>query len=64
MGTGTINSLKRRLESLKLKHKKLDKQIEEAYSNHMDDLKLHDMKKQKLSLKEELYRLETEIQGC
>ena len=50
MGTGTINSLKRRLESLKLKHKKLDKQIEEAYSNHMDDLKLHDMKKQKLSL--------------
>lgn len=61
MGTGTVNSLLRRKDSLVLKHKTLDNDIKEAYSNHINDIELHRMKKEKLSLKEEIVRIETSI---
>tara|TARA_B100000768_G_scaffold170671_1_gene177262 strand:+ start:1064 stop:1264 length:201 start_codon:yes stop_codon:yes gene_type:complete len=61
MGTGTINSLTRRKDSLILKHKTLDNDIKTAYSNHINDIELHKMKKEKLSLKEEIVKLETNI---
>ena len=61
MGTGTINSLLRHKDALIIKHKTLDKDIKEAYTNHINDIELHKMKKEKLSLKEEIVRLETTI---
>ena len=61
MGTGTVNSLLRHKDALVIKHKTLDKDIKEAYSNHINDIELHRMKKEKLSLKEEIVKLETTI---
>ena len=49
MGTGTVNSLLRRKDSLVSKHKTLDNDIKEAYSSHINDIELHRMKKEKLS---------------
>jgi hypothetical protein len=62
MGTGTVNSLLRRKDSLVSKHKTLDNDIKEAYSSHINDIELHRMKKEKLSLKEEIVRLENTIE--
>ena len=61
MGTGTINSLLRHKDALIIKHKTLDKDIKEAYTNHINDIELHKMKKEKLSLKEEIVKIETTI---
>ena len=61
MGTGTINSLLRHKNALVIKHKTLDKDIKEAYSNHINDIELHKMKKEKLSLKEEIVSIEKTI---
>lgn len=62
MGTGTINSLLRHKNALQIKHKTLDNDIKTAYSNHINDIELHKMKKEKLSLKEEIVRLENTIE--
>jgi uncharacterized protein YdcH (DUF465 family) len=43
------------------KHKTLDKDIKTAYTNHINDIELHKMKKEKLSIKEEIVKLETTI---
>jgi uncharacterized protein YdcH (DUF465 family) len=61
MGTGTINSLTRHKDALVNKHKILDKDIKEAYTNHINDIELHRMKKEKLSLKEEIVSIEKTI---
>lgn len=61
MGTGTVNSLLRHKNALIEKHKTLDKDIKTAYTNHINDIELHRMKKEKLSLKEEIVKLETTI---
>ena len=51
MGTGTINSLTRHKDALIIKHKILDKDIKEAYTNHINDIELHRMKKEKLFIR-------------
>jgi len=61
MGTGTINSLLRHKDALVEKHKTLDNDIKTAYTNHINDIELHRMKKEKLSLKEEIVKLEETI---
>ena len=61
MGTGTINSLTRHKDALIIKHKILDNDIKTAYTNHINDTELYRMKKEKLSLKEEIVKLETTI---
>ena len=61
MGTGTVNSLLRHKNALIEKHKTLDKDIKTAYTNHINDIELHRMKKEKRSLKEEIVKLETTI---
>jgi|TARA_B110000908_G_C10169808_1_gene410237 hypothetical protein len=61
MGTGTINSLKRYQESLIKKHKELDNAIDKAYSIHTKDETVTALKKEKLSLKEQIHKLETDI---
>jgi uncharacterized protein YdcH (DUF465 family) len=62
MGTGTINSLLRHKDALIIKHKTLDKDIKEAYTNHIDDIEIHKMKKAKLSLKEEIVKIEATLE--
>ena len=51
----TPEKIKGHYESLKSKHDLLDKQIEEAYNHHEDDLKIQQMKSQKLHLKEQMF---------
>ena len=61
MGTGTVNSLLRHKNALVEKHKTLDKDIKTAYTNHINDIELHRMNKEKLSIKEEIVKLEETI---
>ena len=61
MGLGTVNSLTRHKDALIIKHKTLDKSIKEAYSKRIGDIQLHRMKKEKLSLKEEIVAINNQI---
>ena len=47
-----------RLETLKKKHRELDKQIEVEYKLHID---VNQMKSDKLRMKQEIYALEREL---
>lgn len=47
--------------SLKEKHDKLDKEIEDAFNHHEDDLKINEMKAKKLHLKEQMYDMEQKL---
>jgi uncharacterized protein YdcH (DUF465 family) len=49
--------------SLKEKHEKLDKEIEQAYNTHTDDLVINKMKSEKLHLKEQMYEMEQRLKG-
>lgn len=57
----SIDSLKHHLKHLKEMHDKLDKQITESYNHHDADAKVHEMKKRKLQLKDEMAKCETQI---
>jgi len=49
-----------RIESLKSKHEKLENQIEaEEIRPHPDDALIHDLKRQKLKVKDEISTLST-----
>ena len=50
----TREKLIHHLESLREKHDDLDKQIQELYEHHTDDLKVEALKKKKLKLKDEM----------
>lgn len=62
MGTGTVNSLMRYKKSLETKHRDLDNQINQAYSQHMGDEQLKSMKLDKLSLKQKITEIEKELE--
>ena len=64
MGTGTINSKRRYLNSLKNKHRKLDKEINLLYSKYTNDDTVNQMKREKLNLKTQIANLETELQNA
>lgn len=64
MGTGTINSKRRYLNSLKNKHRKLDKEIDLLYSRYTNDDTVTRMKREKLNLKTQIANLETELQNA
>ena len=64
MGTGTINSKRRYLNSLKNKHRKLDKEIKLLYSKFTNDDTVNQMKREKLNLKTQIANLETELQNA
>lgn len=61
MGTGTINSKKRYLNNLTIKHRMLDKEIDSLYTNHSSDEILKAKKQEKLHLKEAIVAIENEI---
>jgi hypothetical protein len=48
-------------DSLKEKHDKLDKEIQDAYNHHVDDIKLNEMKATKLHLKEQMFDMEQKL---
>lgn len=60
MGTGTVNSKRRYLESLKEKHRALDKKITERF-NTASDQRIKELKFEKLNLKYKISDLEGEI---
>lgn len=64
MGTGTVNSKRRYLNSLKNKHRKLDKEINLLYSKYTNDDTVNQMKREKLNLKTRIANLETELQNA
>jgi hypothetical protein len=50
----TREKLIHHVEHLKEKHDNLDKQIKELYEHHTEDLKVEELKKKKLKLKDEI----------
>lgn len=60
MGTGTINSKRRYIDSLKKKHRALDEQIN-SMPISASDAEIKVLKTQKLHLKEEITKLTNEL---
>lgn len=58
----TLQSLNNRLESLKEKHKELDKQVDIEYNNFTRDEIVEKHKIQKLRLKDEMTSIEKQIE--
>lgn len=54
-------SLLNHYNSLIAKHETLEEQIRKQYSTHGNDNELAKMKKQKLTLKEEINKIETDL---
>lgn len=50
----TREKLIHHLESMREKHDDLDRQITELYAHHTDDLKVEDLKKKKLKIKDDM----------
>lgn len=50
------------LKSLRNKHVDLDKRIQICYDERVDDTHLHKMKQEKLRLKDEIVKLEEELE--
>lgn len=50
----TREKLIHHIESLREKHDELDRQIQELYEHHTDDLKVEALKKKKLKIKDEM----------
>lgn len=57
----TREKLIHHLESLREKHDDLDKQIRDMYGHHDSDLKVEEMKKKKLKLKDEMEQMRQKI---
>lgn len=60
MGTGTINSKRRYLDSLIVKHRALDKKIIERFTTASDQ-RLKELKVEKLNLKSKIAKLKEQI---
>ena len=50
----TREKLIHHIESLREKHDALDKEIQELYEHHTDDMKVEALKKKKLKIKDEM----------
>ena len=48
---------------LRNKHKELDKQIKERYSNYAPDYEINKLKTKKLWYKDEIHRITTRLKG-
>ena len=56
------DKIERRIESLTKKHKELDKEVDKMYtSNSFNDDTIHEMKKQKLFLKDQINTLQQQL---
>jgi hypothetical protein len=57
----TREKLIHHLESLREKHDDLDKEIQELYAHHTDDMKVEALKKKKLKIKDEMEQTSTKL---
>ena len=56
--------IKHHIDSLRTKHNKLDDQIDHMESSgSFEDTALHDLKKQRLGLKDEIAKFEHQLEG-
>jgi len=55
------NSLRAHLEELKKKHRDLDQQVEKLSQHYSADEELRKLKTQKLWLKDEIHRIESQL---
>jgi hypothetical protein len=56
-----VEKLKNHIKNLKVKHEELDQKIIEAYLHYDPDVKIKDLKIEKLQVKKEIEWLENEI---
>ena len=49
------------LEQLELRHKELDKKIQESYTDYLDDASLHKMKQEKLHIKDTIEKFKKKV---
>lgn len=54
-------SLHDRIEALRQRHQELETALDDASSHYDDDVDVHDLKKQKLAIKDEIAQLEAQI---
>ena len=54
-------SLQERIEALRACHQELETALEDANARYRDDVEVHEIKKQKLAIKDEIAQLETQI---
>ncbi len=54
-------SLHERIDALRQRHRELESQLERATSQFVDDIEVHDLKKQKLAIKDEIADLEARL---
>jgi hypothetical protein len=54
-------SLHERIDALRQRHQELETQLEQAASHFVDDIEVHDLKKQKLAIKDEIADLEARL---
>ena len=57
------NKLAHRLQELYSRHRELDDEIKDMYNKWADDADINRKKTQKLWLKDEMHRLETELKA-
>lgn len=57
----TPEKIKHHIAHLQEQHDELDKQIQELYKHHTEDLKVEELKKKKLHLKDEIERFKNQI---
>jgi len=54
-------SLQDRIEALRQRHHELETQLKDVNSHYTDDIEVHDLKKQKLAIKDEIAQLEAQL---
>ena len=61
--TEAANELEARIESLKQEHSALQNKLDHLQKNPLvDDLEIQEIKKQKLSIKDSIFRIEAQMQ--
>ena len=58
-----VDKLKNHQKVLKSRHKLLDKQVKESYSNYVNDEELKAQKLEKLRLKHEIENIQTQLEN-
>ena len=54
-------SLQKRIEDLRTRHQELEAALEHANAHYSDNMKVHQIKKQKLAIKDQIAQLEAQL---
>lgn len=54
-------SLQERIEGLRARHQELEAALEDANAHYTNNIEIHQIKKQKLAIKDEIAQLETQL---